>query len=96
MTEINKPDSDQAAQGEMSAIMAGVLSRFIRDEIDGMLPAEVVSYDDATNRATVKPLVMMGTTGGQKVSRATLPWRWILYALPAQAWRQRLDRGQRP
>lgn len=72
MSDLNSPDKDQASQGEMSAIMADYLKRFIRDEVDGVMPARVVSYDDATNRAVVKPLVMMGTTSGQKVSRAAV------------------------
>src|SRR5699024_6605677 len=37
------------------------------------LPATVVSYDDATNRAVIKPLIMMGTTDGQKISRQSVP-----------------------
>ena len=40
--------------------------------IDDMLPATVVSYDDTSNRAVVKPLVMMVTTAGKKVGRGAL------------------------
>ena len=56
--------------------MAGTLAAFLRSmlmEVDDMLPATVVSYDDATNRAVIKPLIMMGTTTGQKISRQSVP-----------------------
>lgn len=67
-----KPDIDQANEGSM----AGTLAAFLRSmlmEVDDMLPATVVSYDDATNRAVIKPLIMMGTTTGQKISRQSVP-----------------------
>jgi len=51
--------------------MTDVLQNFLRG-VDDMIPAKVVSYDDTTNRATIKPLVMLGTTDGQKISRAQL------------------------
>ncbi|SUW69022.1 phage baseplate protein [Bordetella avium] len=38
-----------------------------------MLPATVVSYDDAINRAVVRPLIMVGTTDGRKISRGAIP-----------------------
>lgn len=41
-------------------------------EMEDMLPAKVVSYDDVSNRAVIKPLVMMGTTEGQKISRGAV------------------------
>lgn len=67
-----KPDIDQASEGSM----AGTLAAFLRSmlmEVDDMLPATVASYDDATNRAVIKPLIMMGTTDGQKISRQSVP-----------------------
>lgn len=67
-----KPTNDIANDGSLS----GALLQFIRAimmETDDMLPATVVSYDDATNRAVVKPLIMMGTTDGTKISRAEIP-----------------------
>lgn len=66
-----KPNTDAANEGSM----AGQLSAFMRSVlmgVDDMLPATVVSYNDSTNKAVIKPLVMMGTTDGAKVSRATL------------------------
>lgn len=66
------PNLDQANDGDMSGVMKEVLSAWLRESVDDMLPARVVSYDDATNRAVVKPLVMIGTTDGQKIARAPL------------------------
>lgn len=67
-----KPDSDQASQDSLAGTLADYLKRWLRDEVDGYLPARVESYDDVTNRATIRPLVMVGTTGGNKLSRASV------------------------
>lgn len=64
------PNIDAADDGDMGAIMGAWLKTYIRENLDDMLPAKVISYDDATNRATVQPLIMVGTTDGQKISRA--------------------------
>lgn len=53
--------------------LAGVLTTAVRKAMqntDGMLPVEVVSYDRATNRATIKHLVQMVGSDGEVVSRA--------------------------
>ena len=65
------PNLDVANDDDLTGVMGDVLSNWLRG-VDDMIPARVVSYNDATNRATVKPLVMLGTTDGQKVSRATV------------------------
>lgn len=55
------------------ATLTGVLRTAIRKELqqtDGMMPVEVVSYDRATNRATVRHLVQMQGSDGAKVDRA--------------------------
>lgn len=49
------------------------LKKMMRSEamkIDDMLPSTVVDYDEANNRATIQPLVMMMAQDGEKVSRA--------------------------
>lgn len=69
---ISKPNTEQASDGSLGGKMSDVLSRWLRDEVDDMVPAQVVSYDDATNRAVIRPLVMMGTTDGAKVARASI------------------------
>lgn len=73
MTDLQKPNSKQAQQASLAGQLKGALSKWLREEVDDMLPARVVSYDDATNRAVIQPLVMIGTTSGAKVSRASLP-----------------------
>ena len=65
------PNLDKANDGDFAGVMTDVLQNFLRG-VEDMIPAKVVSYDDATNRATIKPLVMLGTTDGQKISRAQL------------------------
>lgn len=70
---INKPNQDQASNGSLAGKMTDTLTKWLRGEVDDMLPATVVSYDDATNRAVIRPLVMVGTTSGGKVARAQIP-----------------------
>lgn len=66
----NKPNTDAADDGSLSGGLGAALKAYFLGEFEGMLPATVVSYDDTSNRAVIKPLVMVGTTSGAKVSRA--------------------------
>lgn len=66
----NIPDIDNANDGELAGTLNEFLRAWLRDEVNDMMPATVVSYDEASNRAVLRPLVMIGTTGGAKVSRA--------------------------
>ena len=66
----NKPNTDAADGGSLSGQLGAALKAFFLNQFEGMLPATVVSYNDQTNRAVIKPLVMLGTTSGAKVSRA--------------------------
>lgn len=68
-----RPNSDTANQDNLTGGIRAELRSFFLNEFEGMLPATVVGYDDASNRANIKPIVMMGTTDGSKVSRATVP-----------------------
>jgi hypothetical protein len=70
MSDILKPNTQQANAGNMGGITNEFLANWLRNEVDGMVPARVVSYDDDTNRATLHPIVMMGGTDGSKVKRA--------------------------
>ena len=66
-----KPSNRPADDGNLT----GVLKTAIRKEMQNMnvmLPAEVVSYDRATNRAVIKHLVQMQGSDGKIVSRAQL------------------------
>lgn len=69
---IAKPNTEQSIQGSMAGQTRQAIVKYIREELDDCLPARVVSYDDATNRAVIHPICMLGTTGGQKVSRAQI------------------------
>lgn len=63
---------DQANNGSLGGALQGMMRQVLMG-IEDMLPARVVAYDDATNRATIQPLIMMGTSDGGKVSRAAVP-----------------------
>lgn len=68
---INKPNTDQAGGGSL----AGALGEFLRSrllDIDDMLPAIVISYDDKSNRAILRPLVKMVDTSGNQIPRASI------------------------
>lgn len=69
---IQTPNINQATDGSLGGKLKDTLARWLRDSVDDMLPARVVSYDDATGFATVQPLVMMGTTDGTKIARAPI------------------------
>lgn len=70
MTDYNKPSTDASNDGSLPGQLDAAIRSFFLNEFEGMLPAVVESYDDASNRAVIKPLVMIGTTDGAKVSRA--------------------------
>lgn len=70
---LEKPNTDQSTDGSLPGKLKDSLRKWLRGEVDDMLPARVISYDDATNRAVIKPIVMLGTTSGAKISRANIP-----------------------
>lgn len=70
MTDPNAPPSaNPADDGSLAGLLRVAIGKSLQG-IDTMLPAKVMAYDRATNRATVQPLIMMGTTTGARVSRA--------------------------
>lgn len=66
------PSNDPADELSLTGAFRAILTKFLQD-VDDCLPATVVAYDRVKNRATVKPLIMMGTTDGEKVGRAAIP-----------------------
>lgn len=70
---MNTPNVDNADTGNLAGVFRNALQEYLKWNQDDMLPAKVVSYDDATNRAVIKPLVMIKPTSGGKVSRTTVP-----------------------
>lgn len=65
----NSPSIDPAGRGNWVGTMKLILTKFLA-QTDDMLPAQIVSYDRATNRAEVIPLITQVTTDGVRVPRA--------------------------
>lgn len=66
---MSQNDIEQSSKNSLPSVLRDFLSAWQRDEIDDMLPAKVISYNDSTNRAIIKPLVQMGTADGRKIDR---------------------------
>jgi len=65
------PSRDPADDDSMLGLMRQVLDKFLQG-VDDCLPARVISYDRAANRATVQPLVKLLTTDNRQLSRAQI------------------------
>lgn len=65
------PSRDPADDGSLLGMARVVLDKFLQG-VDDMLPARVVSYDRATNRAIVVPLIKVLTTDNRQISRAQI------------------------
>lgn len=65
------PSRDPANDGTLLGMTRQLLDKFLQG-VDDMLPARVISYDRAANRATVLPLVKLLTTDGRQVGRAQI------------------------
>lgn len=72
MTKQQQPQNDQAVTGSLAGLNKETLTKWLREEVDDCLPARVVSYNDATNRAVIQPIVQLGLTDGSKLSRAKI------------------------
>lgn len=66
---MSKPNNDIASVGSLAGAFSSAF-RHLMMNTDDMLPATVINYDEQTNRAMIKPLVMMLTTDDEKISRA--------------------------
>ena len=69
MVDNANPSLNPANTGSMVGMFREVLGKFLQN-VDDMLPAKVISFDRATNRAQVQPIIMMVTTEDKTVSRA--------------------------
>jgi len=65
------PSKPPAADGNMGAMLALCFNKLLQ-RTDGQLPAEIVSYNRATNLARVQPLISVISTSGQRVGRAPI------------------------
>lgn len=63
------PSRDPANDDSLLGMARQILDKFLNN-IDDMLPARVVSYDRASNRATVVPMVKLLTTDNRQIGRA--------------------------
>lgn len=61
-----------AGKGDFSASIRRYMQSYIRENVDDLLPAKVISYDPNTNRATVQPLISIQDQQGNKHPRAAL------------------------
>ena len=68
MTNAN-PSKNPANDGSPVGMMRTILEKFLQN-VDDMLPATIVAYDRASNRAQVQPLMFVVTTEGKRVQRA--------------------------
>lgn len=64
-------DADPAQGASLAGVIEFAFKKMLQG-IDGQLPAEIISYDRQSNRATVRPLISRLTTNGEKVERATI------------------------
>lgn len=65
------PSRNPANNSKMAGVMDTILQKFLQG-VDDMLPAEVISYNARSNRATVKPLIAMVDMQNQVVERAQI------------------------
>lgn len=63
------PSRDPANDASMLGMARAILDKHLQG-VDDMLPARVVSYDRASNRATVVPMVKVLTTDNRQITRA--------------------------
>jgi hypothetical protein len=65
------PSRDPADDDHLAGMAKLVLDKFLAG-VDDMLPARVVSFDRASNRVNVAPLITLLTTEGEQVPRAQI------------------------
>lgn len=65
----NAPSRNPAGNDTITGLLNFALLKFLQS-VDACLPAKVIAYDPATNRAQVQPLIVQVTTGNEQVPRA--------------------------
>lgn len=65
-------ESIASNKGDFTAAIRKYIRDYIRENLDDMLPAKVISYDSNTNRATVQPLISIQDQAGNKIQRAPI------------------------
>jgi Phage protein Gp138 N-terminal domain len=70
-TNYQPPSASPPDDGTLTGVIKTAMLKHAQNT-DGMMPVEVVAYDRTKNRATVKHLVQMVGSDGQKVDRAQI------------------------
>jgi hypothetical protein len=65
------PSKPPAIDGDLGGALSFIFKKLMM-KTDGQLPAEIVSYNRATNRATVRPFISIISTSGQRLGRAPI------------------------
>jgi hypothetical protein len=65
------PSKPPSIDGDLGGALAFIFQKMMQ-KVDGQLPAKVISYNRATNRAIVQPLISIIGTNGQRVGRAPI------------------------
>jgi hypothetical protein len=60
------------ASGDMPGGLRTIFGKWVRSSLDDMLPCEIVTYDRAKNRATIKHMLAMVATNGDIIRRNQL------------------------
>ena len=68
---INNPDIDPANNGSLVGVMNFAVQKMMQ-AMNGMLPAQVTSYDRDTNRVEVQLMISLKTTDGSQIPRPHL------------------------
>ena len=67
----NNPDIDPANNNSLAGTLQFAFYKMLQN-VNGMLPAQVIRYDRVNNRVQVQLLIAVVTTGGTQVSRPQL------------------------
>lgn len=71
MTQIQAPPSRNPTDNDsLTGLFKVVLTKFLQNNVDDMLPAQVVAFNRAQNVAQVQPLIPVLTTDDVQVTRA--------------------------
>lgn len=66
------PNISPADTGSLAAAVHRYMQTYMRENVNDMVPAKIVSYDVASNRATIQPLIDMVDTDGKSIRRPPL------------------------
>lgn len=72
MTDNSPPSRNYANDGSLLGVIRLALTKFLQNDIDDMLPAQVIAYNATTNRAQVQPLIVQVTTDNIQIQRAQI------------------------